>query len=211
MDDSGPAGFTLSLSHSASYRGDAHIISALLLAGADHTIADTSGETPYQVALARPGPQCAAIFKVREFYVKTYFTWMATQVRFNPGCVLPKKLSSAKASSCLLQWWKGELDRAYALHKARTLHEGTATRQQAPAAPLPAYLSPRVLGGSAIMPSVEVGTEAGKGKRSRGGQDGMTSYYGQVEVVEEEMAAMVGFVVKDLATELYTELRAGFC
>jgi hypothetical protein len=65
------------------------------------------------------------------------------------------------------------------------------------------------------MPSVEMGTRQQEGAGARGAakraaEDGMTSYYDHVEVEEEEMAAMVAFVVKDLATELYTELWAGF-
>lgn len=54
-----------------------------------------------------------------------------------------------------MQWWEDEPQRAYVLHKARTLHEYTATRQQAPTAPVPAYLSSRVQGAE-DMPSVEV-------------------------------------------------------
>jgi hypothetical protein len=65
------------------------------------------------------------------------------------------------------------------------------------------------------MPSVEVGARQQEGAGARGAakrsaEDGMASYYEQVEVKEEEMAAMVSFVVKELATELYTELWAGF-
>jgi hypothetical protein len=86
----------------------------------------------------------------------------------------------------VLQWWEGEVQRAYVLHKARTLHEDTATRQQAPAAPVPTYLSARVTPGS-VLPSFEVVT---------------------IQHQEENVCAMVGFVVKDLAAELYTELLA---
>jgi hypothetical protein len=106
----------------------------------------------------------------------------------------------------VLQWWEGELQRAYVLHKARTLHEDTATRQQAPAAPVPAYLRARVMPGS-VLPSVQVVAidQAGEeGAAKRGRKEG-----GQAKE-EEEKCAMVGFVVKDLAAELYIELLAGF-
>jgi hypothetical protein len=101
---------------------------------------------------------------------------------------------------CLWQWWEGELARAFVLDKARTLHDDTATHQQAPAAPVPAYLRTRVQEGS-LMPSVEVVTieQGGEEKGEEGGQ----------QKQEEEVGAMVGFVVKDLAAELYTELLAG--
>jgi hypothetical protein len=52
------------------------------------------------------------------------------------------------------------------------------------------------------MPSVEVVTieQGGEEKGEEGGRH---------KQEEEEMGAMVGFVVKDLAAELYTELLAG--
>jgi hypothetical protein len=109
-----------------------------------------------------------------------------------------------------VQSWEGELQRAYILHKARTIYEGAAARQQAPAAPVPAYLSARD-----VMPSVDIWdgaadeAEATSGKRARQGQEGVASFYGGFEVEGEEMNAMVGFVVKDFAAELYTEFLAG--
>jgi hypothetical protein len=98
----------------------------------------------------------------------------------------------------LLQWWEGELQRAYVLHKARTLHEDTATCQQAPAAPVPAYLSRRVQGGKRL-PQVQIQESGGSGGRRT-----------RAAAKEEEMCAMVGCVVKDLSAELYIELLAGF-
>jgi hypothetical protein len=105
----------------------------------------------------------------------------------------------------VLQWWAGELQRGYVLHKARTLHEDTATRQQAPAAAVPAYLSARVTPGK-VLPSVQVvaidqAGEEGAAKRER--EEG-----GQAKD-EEELCAMVGFVVRDLDGHLYTELPEG--
>jgi hypothetical protein len=101
----------------------------------------------------------------------------------------------------VVQWWEGELARAYVLHKARTLHDDTATHQQTPAATVPAYLRPRVQEGS-LMPSVEVVTIE-QGGEEKGGEGG------QQKQMEEKIRAMVGFVMKDLAAELYTELLAG--
>lgn len=108
-------------------------------------------------------------------------------------------------SVSMMQWWEGEVQRAYVLHKARTLHEAVTTGQHAPSALLPAYLSRRMQEGR-VMPSVEVvarqrGRQKGAVKRAR--QEG-----GRGE--EEEACAMMGYVVKDLAAELYVELLAGF-
>jgi hypothetical protein len=105
----------------------------------------------------------------------------------------------------VLQWWEGELQRAYVLHKARTLHEDTTTHQQAPAAPVPAYLRTRVQAGNA-MPSVEGGAIA------QGGEEGAAKRGREERGQEkaEELCAMVQYVVKDLAAELYVELLQGF-
>jgi hypothetical protein len=112
----------------------------------------------------------------------------------------------------VVQWWDGELQRAYVLHKARMLHDDTATRQQAPAAPVPAYLSPRVQGGKRL-PQVQVRGRGGSGgPRTRGAaKRGVEEAGGQEKEKEEEeeVCAMVGYVVKDLAAELYTELLQG--
>jgi hypothetical protein len=105
-----------------------------------------------------------------------------------------------------LQWWEGELQRAYVLHKARTLHDVIATRQQAPAAPVPAYLTARVTLGS-MLPSVQVVAidEAGEeGAAQREREEG-----GQAKEEDQEVCAMVRFVVRDLDGHLYTELLEG--
>jgi hypothetical protein len=108
-----------------------------------------------------------------------------------------------------VQWWEGELQRAYVLHKARTLHEDAATRQQAPAAPVPVYLSPRVQGGKRL-PQVEVGARQQEEAGTRGAAKRGTAEEGQEKVEDgEEVCAMVGYVVKDLGAELYTELLQG--
>lgn len=85
----------------------------------------------------------------------------------------------------MLQWWEGELRRAYIIHQARATHEGTAVRQQAPDPPVPAYLLPRAAPGSA-MPVVEVVAppqedEREEGEEKKNGQEG-----------EETMAAEGG-------------------
>jgi hypothetical protein len=56
------------------------------------------------------------------------------------------------------------------------------------------------------MPSLEmIATQ----QDAQEGQDGTATYSGKV-VMEKEMCAMVGFVVKDMAAELSIELLAGF-
>jgi hypothetical protein len=182
--------------------GYADVVRALLLAGADHTIADNDDTTPLQIAEDWEHHECIGVIQVGTSLV-------SRSQRHHDGTVC------AVCGACgvwgrtsqpvhVLQWWEGELQRAYVLHKARTLHDDAATRQQAPAAPVPAYLSARVTPGS-MLPSVQVvaideaGEEgAAKREREEGGQ-----------AKEEEMCAMVGFVVRDLDGHLYTELLEG--
>jgi hypothetical protein len=61
------------------------------------------------------------------------------------------------------------------------------------------------------MPSVELGGRGGSGGSSTTGaaKRGAEEEGGQ-EMEEEEVCAMVGYVLKDLAAELYIELLAGF-
>jgi hypothetical protein len=107
-----------------------------------------------------------------------------------------------------LQEWEGHLQRAYVLHKARALYEGTATRNEVPAAPVPAYLRPRADKNKG-MPRVEmIGRDSTGGRVTRGEVKRTIEMGG--EEVEKEKDAMVVFVVKDLAAELYTELLVGF-
>jgi ankyrin repeat protein len=165
--------------------GRAYVLRALLLAGADHTIADNDDTTPLQVAEEKEHHECVALLQVST-------SLMSCSECQHDGtacavCGVRVVWGRTSQSVPVLQWWQGELQRAYVLHKARTLHEDTATRQQAPAAPVPAYLSARVTEDS-VMPSVQV-----------------------VTIQQEEVVcAMAGFVVKDLAAELYIELLAGF-
>lgn len=120
----------------------------------------------------------------------------------------------------VVQWWEDEPQRAYVLHKASALQEGMVVRQQAPAAPVPAYLSSRVQGVE-DMPSVEVvlGTRTareegeqtvGTGEGSAGREEHcMAAHYRHVKVEEEEMCAVVGYVVRDMDGHLYIELLQG--
>jgi hypothetical protein len=88
------------------------------------------------------------------------------------------------------------------------MHDDAATRQQAPAAPVPAYLSPRVQGGKRL-PHVQIQASGGSGgRRTRGAAKRIAERGGEEK--DEEVCAMVGFVVKDLSAELYIELLAGF-
>jgi ankyrin repeat protein len=49
----------------ACLQGHADVVRALLLAGADHTIASTHGETPRQIAQMKNHHQCVSIIEVR--------------------------------------------------------------------------------------------------------------------------------------------------
>jgi hypothetical protein len=60
------------------------------------------------------------------------------------------------------------------------------------------------------MPSVEVGVEQQEEAGARGAAKRGVEEEGQGKVEEEEVCATVGYVVKDLAAELYTELLQGW-
>jgi hypothetical protein len=108
--------------------------------------------------------------------------------------------------ACVVQWWEAEPQRAYVLHKARTLHEDAATRQQAP---VPAYLSPRVQGGKRL-PQVQVRGRGGSGgPRTRGTAKTGAEEEGQGETREEEMCAMVGCGTVHRATAGAARVRYG--
>jgi hypothetical protein len=109
-----------------------------------------------------------------------------------------------------VQWWEGELERAYYIHRARRMHEDGISRQQAPTATVPAYVRTRV-GRKKRFPRVHVIGENGgratraSAKRGRGATGEEPS-----EEEEKEKGAMLKYVIHDLAQELYTELFAGF-
>jgi hypothetical protein len=174
--------------------GHADVVRALLLAGADHTIVDTDDRTPLQIANKWDNHECVSVIQVSTSLMSrskdrrdgTVFAVCGARVVWD----------RTSQSVPVLQWWEGELQRAYILHKARTLHEDTATRQHAHAAPVPAYLSPRVQGGKRL-PHVQIQGSGGSGGRRT-----------REEEKDEEVCAMVGFVVKDLSAELYIELLA---
>jgi hypothetical protein len=104
------------------------------------------------------------------------------------------------------QWWDGELERAYALHRARQMHEDSTRRQQAPGGPVPAYLRQRVER-KRRLPRVELQEDnGGRATRASAKRSGRTDG----EASQEEMDAMVKYAVEDLAPELYVELMMGF-
>jgi hypothetical protein len=106
----------------------------------------------------------------------------------------------------VLQGWVGELQFAYVLHKARTVHQDTTTHRQAPAAPVPAYLRTRVQEGKRL-PKLKIRDRgSSRGPRTRGA----AKRGREEERGDDEVCAMVQYVVKDLAAELYVELLEGF-
>jgi hypothetical protein len=63
--------------------------------------------------------------------------------------------------------------------------------------------------GSKRLPQVQIQTSgANGGRRTRGAAKRVAERGGEKK--DEEVCAMVGFVVKDLSAELYIELLAGF-
>jgi hypothetical protein len=128
------------------------------------------------------------------------------------------------------QWWEGELERGYVVHRARCLAEQHSLLQPTLAAAaasvasslasslasvsIPAFLSPRTRFVPAV-PHVEVvrlsgeeetGTSTDQGKRKVEEEGG-----GDVQGPSEaERDATVKYVMQDLHPELYIELMAGF-
>jgi hypothetical protein len=114
----------------------------------------------------------------------------------------PKRLALS-----VWQWWDGELERAYALHRARQMHEDSTRGQQAPGGPVPAYLRQRVER-KRRLPRVQLQEDNGgratrASAESKGDQtDGQAS--------QEGMDAVLKYAIQDLVPELYVELMMGF-
>jgi hypothetical protein len=201
--------------------GHVEIVRALFLAGADHNIADNQGRTPLQVAEQSNRRECIAIMEVRRITdvlviqptVHGFGNPLKKRTILLHGHCTLCAMDTARRLTChapylvLLQEWEGHLQRAYVLHKARALHEGTATRNEVSAAPVPAYLRPRADKNKG-MPHVEMmGRDSTGGRVTRG--EVKNAHVAGGEEVEKEKDAVLAFV-EDLAAELYTELMAGF-
>lgn len=107
------------------------------------------------------------------------------------------------------QWWEGELQRAYALYRARRVHEDSTTHQHAPGAVVPAYLMGRVERGERL-PSVAVQLGADDGKRAARGSAKRSKDGKGGQPLEEEKSTTLKYVTHDLVRELYFELMEGF-
>lgn len=190
--------------------GRAEVTRALLLEGADYTIADThanSSKTPQQKAQERAdNDPCVTVFEVGVLTHAGLGTTVDTDAPQRATLLTP----CGYDAFATWQWWEGELQRAYALYRARRVHEDSTTQQQAPGALVPAYLTGRVER-SERLPSVtlQLGADDGKRaargsvKRSKGGKGGQP-------LEEEEKSATLKYVTHDLVRELYLELMEGF-
>jgi uncharacterized protein (DUF2267 family) len=114
-----------------------------------------------------------------------------------------------------VQWWEGELERTYLMHKARRLYQDRATHDEAPgraavSVVMPAYLTQRAAEGK-TMPQVHMMMRQQEEDTDRQERRVMTREAGGEEAEDErEVEAVVKYVVKELANELYTELLEGF-
>jgi hypothetical protein len=118
------------------------------------------------------------------------------------------------------QWWEGELERRALLCRATCLHKAYTTQRDLPTSQVPTYLEARVAAGHAV-PVVEVvspqserrttrsmaRTAEASGKRKAAGEGGEAQ---GVEVGEEEIRAVLEYVVKGLNEALVTELLESF-
>jgi ankyrin repeat protein len=183
--------------------GRVEVARTLLLAGADHTIASYDGQTPRQAAEQYGHPECKALLEVSR-------------------CIMLLSSGIASHTSPLFswQWWEGELERGYVVHRARYLAEQHSLLQPAVDAAaaflasvsIPVLLSPRIRVVS--VPRVEVV------RLSEDEETGAPSSLGKGEVEKEggsmqgpseaERDATVKYVMRDLHPELYIELMAGF-
>lgn len=91
------------------------------------------------------------------------------------------------------------MERAYALLRARRVHEDRTSRQQAPAGVVPAYLRQRVERGEQL-PRVQL--RSGVSERRCREED-----YGPPDT---EKRIIIDYAMHDLAPELFIELLAGF-
>jgi hypothetical protein len=190
--------------------GHVEVARALLLAKADHTIAAKMGLPRRRAAEEDGHTESVALLEV------------------SSECIIIIFRRHQPLSPCSLyswQWWEGELERGYVVHRARYLAEQHSLFQPTLAVAaaflasnlasvaIPAFLSPRTR--VVPVPHVEVvrlsedeetGASTGQGKRKVEKEGG-----GDVQGPSEaERDATVKYVMQDLHPELYTELMAGF-
>jgi hypothetical protein len=114
----------------------------------------------------------------------------------------------------ILQWWEGELERPYLLHRARGLQDAARRIPQAPR--LPAFLEARL---AAATPRVEIvgiqqkeTGQAGVGDKRK--RDPATQQprepWSVPRVAEKERHAMLQHVVTGLNDQLFADLLQGF-
>jgi hypothetical protein len=189
--------------------GQVEILRALLLAGADHTIATNRRQTPRQIAEERGSTECVALLEVSGASI----------------LIIRRHQLLSLRSLYSWQWWEGELERGYVVHRARCIAEqhsflqptldaaAVSLASSLASVSIPAFLSPRTRVGA--VPHVEVvrlsedeetGASTGQGERKVEEEHG-----GDVQGPSEaERDATVKYVMQDLHPELYTELMAGF-
>lgn len=106
-----------------------------------------------------------------------------------------------------VQRWEGALQRGYVLHRARRVHEDSISREQAPGAPVSAYLRARAERGGEL-PRVHIELQAVAERRTTQASTNRGVRKG-VKASEEEKGATLEYVIHDLVPELYIELLAG--
>jgi hypothetical protein len=126
---------------------------------------------------------------------------------------IPRTLGAIAYLTCACvcgQWWDGELERGYLIHRARALHNAYTTHQEAPTRPVPGYLKARAEAGLAL-PREEM-TEGQQNGAGWAGDRKRTRAVTKAHATGEPqcMHAVVGWVVNELNGELFTELMHGF-
>jgi hypothetical protein len=109
-----------------------------------------------------------------------------------------------------VQWWGGELERGYVLHRARCLSELPPLPTGLATVSIPTYLAARVgpLPRVQVVPLAE-GSKGAAGE-GEGEEEGGGAEEEGAEEGEEEKDATLQYVLHDLAPELVIELMEGF-
>jgi hypothetical protein len=118
------------------------------------------------------------------------------------------------------QWWDGEIERRVLLCRATCLHKAYTMQRDLPTSQVPTYLQARVAAGHAV-PVVEVVSPQSEGRTTRSmarmaeasGKEKAAGEGGDAQEAglgEEEIRAVLEYVVKGLNEALVTELLEGF-
>jgi hypothetical protein len=183
--------------------GHVEICRTLLLAGADHTVGSYEEGWPQH---RERYLECMALLEVSEWHARTRLAGrhaMYKSSRWPRACgVSTDRVSGGygltwDGGMLCVQWWGGELERGYVLHRARCLSELPPLPTGLATVSIPTYLTAC----TGPLPTVQVVPLAEGSNGAAGESEGKG---------EEEKDATLKYVLHDLAPELVIELMEGF-